>query len=458
MSGSDASTVPARRGGVAPARRTLLVMIGDEIAVRPLPLAGVVTIGRSQDCEIRIDHPSISRCHLALQLDDATLAVIDRGGTNGTTLRGVRLPAGVAVEIEANEVIGAGDVALVIQELGTVGAAAPAARPGAARPAELGRAHVEPVVRDAAMRRLYDVAARVARGTISVLIVGETGTGKEVLAEHLHRSSPRAKGPLVRVNCAAFADALVESELFGHEKGAFTGAQRERRGLLETADGGTVVLDEIGEMPPAMQAKLLRVLEERAVLRVGGSRPQPIDVRFVAATNRDLETASERGAFRRDLYFRLAGAVLAIPPLRERPDEIIALATTFLTDAAARAGRAAPRLDEGALAALRAHAWPGNVRELRNVIERAVLVTEGDRLTAQDLEIRAAAASADAAAAAPAAHALDDELAALERQRILEALDRANGNQTQAARSIGMPLRTFIKRIERYGIERPRKR
>jgi transcriptional regulator with PAS, ATPase and Fis domain len=311
------------------------------------------------------------------------------------------------------------------------------------------------VVIDPAMRRLYELATRVARGTISVLVVGETGTGKEVLAELIHTHSPRAAGPLVRINCAAFAETLIESELFGHEKGAFTGAQRERAGLLEAADGGTVVLDEVGETTPAIQAKLLRVLEERAVLRVGASTPRPIDVRFVAATNRDLEGEIETGRFRRDLYFRLAGVVLAIPPLRDRPDDLVALAERFAAEAAARIDRPPPRLSPGALAALRAHPWPGNVRELRNVIERAVLLADGDELTAEHLPF---AAAAPATGSTPDPAALPSALAALERQRIVEALEAAHGNQTRAAAALGMPLRTLVKRLDQYNLPRPRKR
>jgi DNA-binding NtrC family response regulator len=286
----------------------------------------------------------------------------------------------------------------------------------------------------------------VARGPIGVLLTGETGAGKEVLAEFLHRRSPRAGGPLVRVNCAALTDSLVESELFGHEKGAFTGAQRERRGLIETADGGTLFLDEIGEIPAAAQAKLLRVVEERQVTRVGSSEPRPVDVRFVAATNRDLEAEVAAGRFRRDLYFRLAGVVLAIPPLRERPLEIELLARTFAAEADARLG-------DAALAALRAHAWPGNVRELRNVIERAALLAVDQPIDVEHLGLAAAPA---APAAAPAA--LPDELAAIERQRIVDALEQCGGNQTRAAELLGMPRRTLVKRIAKYNVPRPRKR
>jgi two-component system response regulator AtoC len=427
-------------------------MNGDEIEVRALPRTGELSIGRADTNDIQIQHPSISRTHLVLRITDGGIALIDRGGSNGTILRGIRVPSDVVVEVAANEAIGVGDLFLAVQELHGLSTreVVPESSASSSGPHE-------PLVLDRAMRRLYDLAARVARGTISVLIVGETGTGKEVLAEYLHRASPRSKAPLVRVNCGALSEGLVESELFGHEKGAFTGAQRERRGLLETADGGTVVLDEIGEMPIAMQVKLLRVLEDGAVLRVGGSTPIPIDVRFVASTNRDLETEIATGGFRRDLYFRLAGAVLAIPALRERPEEIVALANSFVEGAAKRSGGRVPRLDDAAITALRAHAWPGNVRELRNVIERAVLIADGNIITTAHLAVHEPSPTGAAVAATTTA-ALPDELAAIERQRIIDALDQCGGNQTRAAKSLGMPLRTFIKRIESYGVPRPRKR
>ena len=455
----DVATVPARKAAPPPRRRALLVMIGDAVESRPLPLAGEVAIGRGPGNDVAIDHPSMSRRHLVLRLADDAIEVIDQGGANGTTLRGARLPREVAVEIAGNEPFVAGEVTLVVQDLRALAAgAAPTPRPTGAVAVDRG----EPIVLDPEMRRLHQLAARLARGTLSVLLVGETGTGKEMLAEQLHRRSPRGGGPLVRINCAAFADTLVESELFGHERGAFTGAARERRGLLESADGGTVLLDEVGEVPPVIQAKLLRVLEERAVLRVGGTTPQPIDVRFVAATNRDLEAEVEAGRFRRDLYFRLAGAVLAIPPLRERPDEIAALARAFAAEAAGRLGRAAPRVDDGALAALRGHAWTGNVRELRNVIERAVLLSDDDRLTADHLALGGAARGPARPASAVSASVsadpvLADQLAAVERERILAALAECHGNQTRAAALLGMPRRTLVKRLGQYGVPRPRK-
>ncbi len=461
---ADAATAPRRASAGSPRRRTLLVMAADAVEARPLPRQGEVSIGRAAGCDVQLDHPSISRNHLLLRLGDETIEVIDQGGANGTLLRAVRLPPGVAVELAANEPLGVGDLTLVVQEIRATPPGAPAPRkPSGAVTASRG---FSPVVRDPAMRRLHELAARVARGTISVLVVGETGTGKEVLAEVVHRASPRAGGPLVRINCAAFADSLVESELFGHERGAFTGASRERRGLLESADGGTVVLDEIGELPLPLQAKLLRVLEERAVMRVGSSSLQPIDVRFVASTNRDLEVEIEAGRFRRDLYFRIAGAVLAIPPLRERPDEIVELARAFAADAAALAGGSPLAFSEDALAALVQHTWPGNVRELRNTIERAVLLAGDAGITAAELPFASTPAtsppaSASAPASAPAAAAaagLADEMAALERARIIEALAACQGNQTRAAAMLGMPLRTLVKRLAKYDVPRPRKR
>jgi len=470
----DAATEPAKGKAPSARRRSLLVMIGDRVEARPLPLAGDVSVGRGHGCDVQIDHPSMSRTHLVLRLGPRSLEVLDGGGVNGTWLRGVRLPEGAAVEIAPDEVLVAGDVALAIQEV----RAAPGGRVASPRPsgavAGAGRA---PIVLDRAMRQVHEIAARVARGTISVLLLGETGVGKEVLAEVIHQRSPRAGAPLIRINCAALTDSLVESELFGHERGAFTGAARERTGLLEAADGGTVLLDEVGELPAATQAKLLRVVEERAVVRVGGTTPKPIDVRFVSATNRDLEAEIAAGRFRRDLYFRLAGVVLNIPPLRDRPNEVVALAEAFAAEAAARLDEPPPLLGTEAVAALRAHAWPGNLRELRNVLERAVLLADGGRIDRLDLGPGAAAATTAAAAAtattaaaattaataaapttaATAAAPLAGELTALERQRILNALAQCNGNQTRAAALLGMPRRTFVNRLETYGIPRPRR-
>src|SRR6266700_3563136 len=246
-------------------------------------------------------------------------------------------------------------------------------------------------VPDQNMRRVHALAARAAAGEISVVILGETGVGKEVLARAIHESSARSARALVSVNCAALSESLLESELFGHERGAFTGAAQAKPGLLETAPGGTVFLDELGELPLALQAKLLRVVETREIVRVGGVRARKIDVRFIAATNRDLEAAVRRGAFRADLYFRLNGMTLVIPPLRERPLDLPRLARQMVLDLARHANqRPPPALSDPALDVITRHDWPGNVRELRNVIERALLLCEGATITPEHLGIGAA--------------------------------------------------------------------
>ena len=240
------------------------------------------------------------------------------------------------------------------------------------------------------MQRLTRLCGLVAASELSVLLAGETGVGKEVFAERIHHGSPRSGGPFVRLNTAALPEPLLESELFGYERGAFTGAVRSKPGLLEVAMGGTVFLDEVGELPLATQAKLLRVLEAREVLRLGGLAPRPIDVRFVAATNRELPTLVAQERFRGDLYFRLNGITLHVPPLRERVREIAELALAFLLQASARAGRAPPSLSAEAVHALEGHTWPGNVRELKNTMERAVVLADWQLIRPEHLSLATA--------------------------------------------------------------------
>jgi DNA-binding NtrC family response regulator len=309
---------------------------------------------------------------------------------------------------------------------------------------------VEPV-----MRSLHAMADRIAASDLGILLLGETGVGKEIFAETIHRASGRA-GRFVAVNCAALADDLLCSELFGHEKGAFTSAVTGKEGLLETAHNGTVLLDEVGDMPLATQAKLLRVIEERKLRRVGGVTLRRIDVRFVAATNRDLEADVERGAFRRDLYFRLNGVAIVIPPLRERPLEIEPLALSFAERAARHAGHPAPDFAPETLRLLGGYSWPGNIRELRNVVERAVALCRASAIQPEHLPTDRMRETI-VTRGRPAPAGVDARRAPDERERIKAALARADGNQTVAARLLNMSRRTLINRLDEFGLPRPRK-
>jgi len=304
-----------------------------------------------------------------------------------------------------------------------------------------------------ALARLIELVARAAPTTATVLITGESGTGKEKIAEALHAGSGRAAGPLVAINCAALPDTLIESELFGHERGAFTGASERRAGRFEQADGGTLFLDEIGELSEAAQARLLRVLETRRFERVGGARTLAVDVRLIAATHRDLRERVRAGKFREDLYYRIGVVPLHVPPLRERREDIVPLAEHFLARFAAAMGRRGAAFSPAAQAALAAHWWPGNVRELRNVVERAVVLADRSLIELDDLDPLAppaapstAADTASAPAAPPAA--LHD----LERDAVVRALATTRGNKAQAAQLLGIDRTTLYKKLRRFGL------
>ncbi|MHC4923041.1 MAG: sigma-54-dependent transcriptional regulator [Planctomycetota bacterium] len=298
-----------------------------------------------------------------------------------------------------------------------------------------------------ALAGVMELVERMAESDAPVLVQGETGVGKELVARAVHLRSPRRGGPFVVVNCGALQEGLLESEIFGHEKGAFTGAVKAREGLAEVADGGTLFLDEIGEMPAALQVKLLRVLQDGEVRRVGSNRVHRVDVRFVAATNRDLEEAVREGTFREDLYYRIRVLPVAVPPLRERLDDLPALLDHFL--ARARRRGAPPRVTERALAALRAYGWPGNVRELRNIAERMAVLTPGDTVDLAQVpaEIRSPGSTADAGGEG---YPADRSLAEIERHHIFKVLDDCGGNKTRAASVLGITVRTLYNRLDAY--------
>ncbi len=293
------------------------------------------------------------------------------------------------------------------------------------------------------MKTVLGLAQQVAPEPTTVLLTGESGTGKEVVARFLHRRSPRSPGPFVAVNCAALTETLLESELFGHEKGAFTGATQSRQGRFELADGGTLFLDEIGEMGRSLQSKLLRVLQERSFERVGGTRTLTVDVRVVAATNRDLQAAMEDNEFRDDLYYRLNVFPIEIPPLRERPRDILPLARFFLARVSRRMAKPLAGITREAEQLLLSYPWPGNIRELQNVIERAVIVSRSEDIVPADLPLKSPKGEGPVPTGT---------LADLEKAAILRALERNHGDRQETARDLGISLRTLQYRLKDYGL------
>jgi DNA-binding NtrC family response regulator len=572
----------------------LLVMGPELFATHPLPPRGMLTIGRAENADVRLDDPLASRHHARLHIGDV-LQIEDLGSANKTRVRDVALAPGERVSIAPGEAVAIGSTILMVQQrlpprvrvlrphgymearleeecarseatrdpfalvrLHVASALAPARLTEVvapvlrlpdmlalygpneyeillastppevagqmARELEAALASAGAIVRtglatyprdgrtpealvaaasrrvrgeqserspasgeivyDPVMERVHKLAERAAAGTINVLIVGETGAGKEVLAERVHRMSPRAEKAFLCLNCASLSEHLLESELFGHERGAFTGASEAKPGLLETAPGGTVFLDEIGEMPLLLQAKLLRVLETRLVTRVGGLKPKAIDVRFVAATNRNLEEEVAAGRFRRDLYFRLNGMTLHIPPLRARRGEIAPLAALFLRQFAEPLGRSAPELSDEARLMLEAYVWPGNVRELRNMMERAVLLCTGEEIMPEHLLLESMSAAmtppppmvpdlgarptqpmtapADElgsgfGSAPPVGFGVHAPGGEDERERILRVLAECGGNQSRAAKALGIARSTLVLRLNEYQVPRPRK-
>jgi len=297
------------------------------------------------------------------------------------------------------------------------------------------------------MQAVFDMIRKVAPTSAPVLILGESGTGKEMVAQALHRLSSRGSGPFVAINCNTIPENLLESELFGHEKGAFTGADAQRKGHIESAAGGTLFLDEIGELPASVQVKLLRFLQEKCFQRVGGRQEIQSDARVLAATNRNLRESAADGKFREDLYFRLAVVVVKVPPLRERGDEIILMSKAFLRDYGIEHAKTGLTFAPDALRALSLHSWPGNVRELQNRVQRAVIMADGKRVTARDLELT------DALIALPP-QTLKEARESVERQRIQDALRRHRGKITSAAVELGVSRPTLYELMEKLGIPR----
>jgi len=304
------------------------------------------------------------------------------------------------------------------------------------------------ITRDAAMQKICRMVEKVAPSDATVLLLGESGTGKEVLAQGLHNAS-RRKGRFVAINCAAIPEALLESELFGHEKGAFTGAVKTTVGKIETANGGTLMLDEIGDLPMPLQAKLLRFLQERSIERLGGREEIAVDVRIVGATHQDLRQLISAGGFREDLYYRLAEIVVEIPPLREREGDAVLLCHSFLKRMASEQRRPVQSLSDDAVRAIEAHAWPGNVRELQNLMKRASIMADGDRITAEDLSLPVPGEAPDEDSSLDLRSARERA----ERQAVILALSRADGNIVKAAEMLGVSRPTLYDLINRLQIK-----
>lgn len=320
------------------------------------------------------------------------------------------------------------------------------------------------VAQDVVSRNLFSMAARVAQTDATVLLTGESGVGKEVVARYIHQHSARKDGPFVAINCAAIPDTLLEATLFGYEKGAFTGAQQAQAGKFEQAQDGTLLLDEVTEMPLGLQAKLLRVLQEREVERVGGKKPVALNIRIVATSNRDMAEAVARGGFREDLFYRLNVFPLLIPALRQRPEDVVALARHFLASHGGMVGRVGMVLSATAEVALRSHAWPGNVRELENVIQRAMILTPGDTVEVEHLHLMASPAGVSANAPVPVVSPLvpqqapleksevmrADSIRDLEREHILETLAAVGGSRKAAIERLGISERTLRYKLKQY--------
>ncbi|MBV1860819.1 MAG: sigma 54-interacting transcriptional regulator [Nannocystaceae bacterium] len=436
-------------------RFKLLVISDRDPVAHSLPDRGRITVGRSETADVQVPDPLISRVHAAITLGE-TLMVRDLGSSNGTIVRGEKIAPNVDTPINVGETIDFGSTVVIVQREVLGGHAG----------------HNEPPLSDEqiegksdSMRRLHRLARRVASSRINVLLLGETGVGKEIMASTLHRMSPRASSPFLGINCASLTDTLFESELFGYEKGAFTGAVAAKPGLIEAAHTGTFFLDEIGEMPLSAQAKLLRVLELRAVHRVGSIKQTPVDVRFVSATHRNLADDVAAGRFREDLFYRLNGISLVIPPLRERTDEILPLARTFLAEATRDAGfGTVPLLSADAVAWMKSYEWPGNIRELKNAINRAVLLSTGGIVQTEHLAVAntyspgLASPAPTSGFTIPSAVAPTSEGSGDERLRIIQALADCGGNQTRAAKQLGISRRTLSSRLNQLNIPRPRKK
>jgi DNA-binding NtrC family response regulator len=420
------------------AGRARLIVSPPKGAPTRVPVRGRrLRVGSGADADIVVDDPHVSRIHCEVEPGPDGLTLRDLGSTNGTFIGGAAIKE---VVLTPGSVVTLGGSHLMVEVDATVPPELPIARFGDAVAASPG------------MMQVFAMLGKLGPSDVTTTLIGETGTGKDVLARAVHAGSARADGPFVVFDCGAVAASLIESELFGHERGAFTGAVAEHQGAFERAVDGTLFLDEIGELPLDLQPRLLRALEQREIRRVGGGTEIPVDVRVIAATNRDLSAEVGAGRFRQDLYFRLSAAVVEIPPLRERKEDLPVLVDMILGEA----GRDVT-ITATALAALSGYDWPGNVRELRNVLITAVAMVDGPILDVRHLMFPALARARGAAEAKPEPR-LDDlplagqSLEALERAAIAQTLEQESGNRSRTARVLGIAPSTLYEKIKKYGL------
>ncbi len=431
-------------------------------------LGALTSIGRAPGNTIVLDEPHVSRHHTVVRVhEDGNYLLSDLGSSNGTYLNGRRVL--LPERLRHRDVVKIGAVTLTFQHPASEHAQAPAAGgDDFTMTGEEQRHELTVVGTGPAMEGVFRLMTKAAGSTIAVLIQGETGTGKELVARAIHAVSARGRGPFLAVNCAAMPETLLESQLFGHRRGSFTGADRDRVGLFEAASGGTVLLDEIGEMPLAMQAKLLRVLQEGEITPIGDTRPRLVDVRVVSATNRDLSSEVAARRFREDLYYRLASFPIVLPPLRERREDIAVLVERFAAQAAHAHRKRIAGIASETMACLERFEWPGNVRELQNEVQRAVVLAEhGEVLGVEHLSPRLrgdAAPSEEATGADPEAAAapatprpqggvqLREARAAFEARHIADVLRQQGGNVSRAAGVLGLSRMQLHRKLTEYGI------
>lgn len=423
------STLRIKTPVLPPGAIRLRIVSGPDSGQETLVLPDMkrVTLGTRPESEVPLTDPTVSRRHAEIVVENDRYLLRDLGSTNGTYVDNVRVEQAY-VEPDSVIRVGRSEIRLLTSEVSDTASGFE------------GLYGQGPV-----MKQVFELIEKVAASPLIVLIAGETGTGKELVARAIHRRSSRSAGPFTVVDCSAIPENLMESELFGHERGAFTGASSSRKGAFELADGGTLFLDEVGELGPQLQPKLLRVLERQEIKRVGASRPTQVDVRVLAATNRNLKKEVKEGAFREDLYYRLSVLEVSLPRLRDRQDDIPLLVGHFMKQSVAGSNK---RISPAAMELLTSYEWPGNVRQLRNVIERALLMCEGNEILTEVLRPLLPAPVSSNTGAFPREASLTD----IEKKAIESALRASRGNKTAAAKRLGIAYSTLYEKIKKYGL------